>query len=66
MKNLLKDQDYAFALNNMGFCVLPLFNEEQIAKLQQVYDENFSGNQVSGLIASHSKTQPDNSLKISD
>ena len=66
MKNLLKDQDYAFALNKMGFCVLPLFNEKQIADLQQVYDENFSGNQVSGLIASHSKTQPDNSLKISD
>lgn len=66
MKILIKDQDFASALDKLGFCVLPMFNDEQLSNIRKVYDNFLIQNQVNGLIASHSRTIPEESLQISE
>ncbi len=67
MKNqLIKDQDYEQALNEMGFCVATIFTAAQIDQIKNLYEQYSISNKVSGLIASHSKTGPEHSLQISN
>lgn len=65
-KELINDTDYAKALNEMGFCVAPLFTLQQIEQLQALYNDFSINSKVSGLIASHSKTPAEQSLEISN
>lgn len=66
MKNLMiNDSDYKQALDEIGFCILPLFSPAQIEQIKAVYQTYFTGNKVAGLIASHSKTGPELSLHVS-
>lgn len=65
-KLLIQDRDYEQALDEMGFCVAPLFTREQIGKIKLLYQQFFEGAAVQGLIASHSKTGAELSLKVSN
>lgn len=63
-KALIKDKDYATALDTMGFCVAPLFSAEQIRQMKELYHQYAIDNKVEGLIASHSKTTGDQSNSV--
>lgn len=63
---LMKDMDYKNALDKMGFCVAPLFSLEQVQKIKLLYQQFSIDNNVSGLIASHSKIGPQKNIQLSN
>lgn len=63
---LIKDVDYEKALDEMGFCVVPLFTHDQIAGIKALYEQFSIDNNVSGLIASHSKIGGDRNCELSN
>jgi ectoine hydroxylase-related dioxygenase (phytanoyl-CoA dioxygenase family) len=65
-KQLIKDKDYEDSLSELGFCIAPLFDEAQIDAVKKLYLQFSTTNKVSGLIASHSKTDPELSIQISE
>ncbi|MBS1593816.1 MAG: phytanoyl-CoA dioxygenase family protein [Bacteroidetes bacterium] len=62
---LIRDPEYMTALDDMGFCVAPLFSQAQIDQIKELYHEFSIQNNVSGLIASHSKIGGDKNLRLS-
>lgn len=65
-EQMIRDTDYANALSELGFCVAPLFSQAQIDKLQALYAEFEASNNVTGLVASHSKGSTALSLYVSN
>jgi len=63
---LIKDKEYEKALDELGFSVVSLFTDEQIQGIRELYNQFAIDNNVAGLIASHSKTTPENSIKLSN
>ncbi len=63
---MIKDKDYARAMDGMGFCVASLFSQEQIAAIREVYAEFVVRDAVKGLIASHSKMGAEKNLRLRD
>lgn len=63
---LIKDVDYEKALDEMGFCVAPIFTPDQIAGIRALYEQFSIDNNVSGLIASHSKIGGDRNRQLSN
>jgi ectoine hydroxylase-related dioxygenase (phytanoyl-CoA dioxygenase family) len=61
----IKDSDYMTALDEMGFCAAPLFTLDQIDKIKALYRQFAIDNNVSGLIASHSKIGPEKNMQVS-
>ncbi len=62
--SLIIDKDYAKALDELGFCMIPLLNAEQIKSIGSVYEQFVLEKNVSGVAASHSRTSPEESLLI--
>ncbi|MBS1618761.1 MAG: phytanoyl-CoA dioxygenase family protein, partial [Bacteroidetes bacterium] len=63
---MINDKDYAQALDTMGFCVAPLFSQDQINAIRGVYEEFVVKDSVKGLIASHSKIGAEKNLRLRD
>lgn len=63
-QSLIKDPDYAKALDTLGFCVAPLFDIGQILAIKELYNQFAIDNKVQGLIASHSKTTAEQSKDL--
>jgi ectoine hydroxylase-related dioxygenase (phytanoyl-CoA dioxygenase family) len=63
---LIKDKEYGKTLTELGFCMIPLLSIEQLQKLNALYQEFAVNNDISGLVASHSRTSPAESLRISE
>jgi ectoine hydroxylase-related dioxygenase (phytanoyl-CoA dioxygenase family) len=64
--SLIKDSDYRQALDEMGFCVIPLFTSEQMENIRSLYQKFAQANPVTGLKANHSKVKPEMSIQLSD
>ena len=62
---LIKDKDCETALDEMGFCVAPIFTPDQIGRIKALYEQFSIDNNVSGLIASHSKIGAERNLRLS-
>jgi ectoine hydroxylase-related dioxygenase (phytanoyl-CoA dioxygenase family) len=63
---LINDNDYSRALDELGFCVAPLFSMEDIRKIRALYHQFSIETKVSGLIASHSKIGAEKNLRLSN
>jgi ectoine hydroxylase-related dioxygenase (phytanoyl-CoA dioxygenase family) len=63
---LIKDKDYEQVLDEMGFCMVPIFSIEQVNKIKELYQQFSIDTNVAGLIASHSKIGPEKNLHVSN
>ena len=50
---LIKDKDYEKPLKELGFCTFPLLAQEDVAKLQAIYDHYFGEVKIHGMYANH-------------
>jgi len=66
MKALFKDPNIQAEFEERGYVILPFLNEQEINYLLQLYKDNFSQFEITGLYPTHSRNSVELSLKMSD
>lgn len=53
------------AMDDKGFCILPLLNTEAIQSLKQLYEKYVEDGQIAGMYANHNRNEVEKSKLIS-
>lgn len=61
-----KYQPFLKSLNELGFCTFQIFDDQEIASLKSLYENNFGEKKIEQLYASHNSNPVEQSLKINE